>query len=83
MDRPTTSKWALIARLAGVGWLVALMVAGGAFGGYYLDRWLGTGPALTITGTLVGVGVSAAATYRMLAAVARAPDGSPDESGRA
>ncbi len=89
VDRPSTSKRALIARLLGVGWFVALMIAGGAIGGLALDRWLGTGPILTIAGTLAGLAVAVAGMYRMLTAVLGAspppgsPGDSPGQSGRA
>ena len=88
VDGPSTSKRALIARLLGVGWFVALTIAGGAVGGLALDGWLGTGPILTILGTLAGLAVAVAGMYLMLAAVLRGrPQGSPGDqrgqSGRA
>ena len=69
MDGPSRSKRALIARLVGVGWFVALTIAGGAIGGLALDSWLGTSPILTIVGILVGLAVAVTGMYRMIVAV--------------
>ncbi len=57
----------------GVGWFVAITIAGGAIGGLALDGWLGTGPILTVVGVLLGVLVAVAGMYRMLAAVLEGP----------
>jgi F0F1-type ATP synthase assembly protein I len=59
--------------LVGVGWFVALTIAGGAIGGLALDGWLGTGPVLTLVGVLVGLAVAVAGMYRMLMAVLSSP----------
>ena len=59
-------KSALIFRLVGVGWYVAICIAGGAIGGLGLDRWLNTSPLLTILGVLLGVAVAVVGMYRML-----------------
>ena len=67
------TKRALIARLVGVGWFVALTIAGGAIGGLALDGWLGTGPVLTLVGVLVGLAFAVAGMYRMLMAVLSSP----------
>ena len=66
-------KRVLVARLVGVGWFVAITIAGGAIGGLALDGWLGTGPILTVVGVLLGVLVAAVGMYRMLAAVLEGP----------
>ena len=73
MDGPSRSKRALIARLVGVGWFVALTIAGGAIGGLALDTWLGTSPILTIVGILVGLAVAVTGMYRMILAVLSGP----------
>ncbi len=75
MDGPSRSKRALIARLVGVGWFVALTIAGGAIGGLALDAWLGTAPILTIVGILVGLAVAVTGMYRMIVAVLNGPPG--------
>ena len=64
-------KWALVTRLVGVGWFVALTIAGGAIGGLALDAWLGTRPILTIVGVMLGLTVAISGMYRMLVAVLR------------
>ena len=66
-----TRKRAVVARLIGVGWFVALSIAGGALAGLALDNWLGIRPALTIVGVLLGVAVAVAGMYRMLLAIGR------------
>jgi F0F1-type ATP synthase assembly protein I len=48
--------------LSTVGMAMALSIAIGAVGGYYLDRWLGTQPWFA----LVGLGVGIAAAFRNL-----------------
>ena len=55
--------------MVGVGWFVALTIAGGAIGGLALDSWLGTSPILTIVGILVGLAVAVTGMYRMIVAV--------------
>lgn len=67
------TKRTLITRLVGVGWFVALTIAGGAIGGLALDGWLGTGPILTLVGVLVGLAIAVAGMYRMLMAVLSSP----------
>jgi len=66
-----SKKRYLIARLVGVGWFVALLISGGAVGGFFLDEWLGLSPAFTMTGVLVGLGLSVFGMYRMILAILR------------
>ncbi|MDA1189765.1 MAG: AtpZ/AtpI family protein, partial [Chloroflexi bacterium] len=56
-------KSALILRLVGIGWYVAICIAGGAIAGLALDGWLDTGPLLTIIGVLLGVAVAVIGMY--------------------
>jgi hypothetical protein len=56
----------LLGRLMGVGWAVALSIAGGTGGGLWLDSRLGTGPVLTLVGLAVGIVVALAGMIRML-----------------
>jgi ATP synthase protein I len=42
-------------RSAEAAWEAALSVVVGAFLGYYADKWLGTGPVLTIVLLIVGM----------------------------
>ena len=58
-----------VLRLLGIGWYVALLIVGFGYGGYLLDGWLDTGPALTLAGLGIGVTVALVGMYRMLMAV--------------
>ena len=58
-----------VLRLVGIGWYVALCIAGGGFGGLWLDRQLGLGPILTLVGLGVGIALAVVGMYRMLIAV--------------
>ena len=62
-------KVALVLRLVGIGWFVAMCIGGGAVGGLFLDRQLETGPILTLVGLCVGIAVAVLGMYRMLMAV--------------
>lgn len=59
--------------MVGVGWFVALTIAGGAIGGLALDAWLGASPILTIVGILLGLAVAVTGMYRMILAVLSDP----------
>lgn len=39
----------------GLGFEIAIPILLGAYGGYHLDRWLGTGPWLFVVGALLGM----------------------------
>ena len=41
---------ALVLRLLGIGWYVAVCIGGGAYGGFLLDRHFGLSPLLTLLG---------------------------------
>ena len=53
VDEP--SPWRSLAMLASVGITFVVATAGATIGGYFLDRWLGTTPWLTLVGLVVGV----------------------------
>ena len=74
-----TGRMGTVLRLLGIGWYVALCIIGGGIGGIWLDRWLDTGPALTLTGILVGVAAAVVGMYRMLMAVLSAPAASVEQ----
>jgi hypothetical protein len=61
------STLVLMARLTGIGWTVALSIAAGAGGGYWLDKQLDTRPWLTIAGVALGAVVAFTAMIRLLA----------------
>ena len=80
----------LLGRLAGVGWFVALSIAGGAIGGFWVDKWLDTRPIFTLVGLAIGLAVAARGMVTLLRtfggrtanreeAAARVTDGRPDE----
>jgi len=52
-DEP--SPWRSLAMLASVGITFVVATAGATIGGYFLDRWLGSTPWLTLIGLAVGV----------------------------
>ncbi len=66
----------LLGRLAGLGWFIAISIAGGAIGGYYLDRWLDTSPWLTLSGVALGGAVAFTGMIRLLKSIygSRKPD---------
>jgi ATP synthase protein I len=49
------SPWRSLGMLASVGITFVMATAGATIGGYFLDRWLGTTPWLTLIGLAVGV----------------------------
>jgi ATP synthase protein I len=57
-----SSPWRPLLTLAGVGLTFVVATAGGALGGYFADRWLGSTPWFT----LIGLGVGIAAGFREL-----------------
>lgn len=56
------SPWRALAVLASAGIAFVVATAGGAILGYFLDRWLGSSPWLT----LIGLGFGIAAGFREL-----------------
>ena len=51
------SAWKALGELSTVGITLVLSTVIGLAGGYYLDKWLGTGPWLTLIG--LGLGIAA------------------------
>jgi ATP synthase protein I len=49
------SPWRSLGMLASVGITFVVATAGATIGGYFLDRWLGTPPWLTLIELAVGV----------------------------
>ncbi len=52
--------------LLGLGSYVAVCIAGGTVGGYFLDEALGTGKVLTLGGLALGLVAAFYGGYRML-----------------
>ncbi|MFP6594054.1 MAG: AtpZ/AtpI family protein [Dehalococcoidia bacterium] len=63
------STIALLGRLMGVGWAVALSIAGGTGGGFWLDSRFDTAPVLTLVGLALGIVVAFAGMIRILNAM--------------
>ena len=76
----------LLARLMGMGWAVALSIAGGTGLGFWLDSRFDTGPVLTLLGLAVGIVIAFAGMIRILIAMQNGkPDGSdggPEDGDR-
>ncbi len=53
-------------QLLGLGSYIAVCIAGGTIGGYYLDEALGTGRILTLGGLALGLVAAFYGGYRML-----------------
>jgi hypothetical protein len=53
-------------QLLGLGSYVAVCIAGGTIGGFYLDKALETGRILTLTGLALGLAAAFYGGYRML-----------------
>ena len=53
-------------QLLGLGSYIAVCIAGGTIGGYYLDGALGTGKILTLGGLALGLVTAFYGGYRML-----------------
>ena len=49
-----TPLWATALRLTGLGWYVALCIVLGVWGGFQLDKFIGTLPLFMILGTVLG-----------------------------
>ncbi len=56
----------LLARIAGIGWTVAIAIVAGAAAGWWLDRQFGTRPWLTLAGVALGAAVAFTAMIRLL-----------------
>jgi hypothetical protein len=73
-------KWALAARLMGIGWYIGLCVAGGILGGIWVDKKLGTSILFTLVGVVLGTAVALYGTYRMISPLMKEGRGE-DEKG--
>ncbi len=60
---------ATLARLGGIGWFVAISIAAGVLGGYWLDGRFGTRPWLAVVGLTLGAAVAFTGMLRMLRSV--------------
>ena len=58
-----------VLRLVGIGWYVAICIAGGTLGGLWMDSQLDLSPLFTLVGLGVGIALAVVGMYRMLVAV--------------
>jgi F0F1-type ATP synthase assembly protein I len=63
---PEPSTVVLLARMAGIGWYIAISIAGGALLGAWLDRQFGTQPVLLLGGLAVGLVLAFLGMMRLL-----------------
>ena len=75
------SRMATVLQLVGIGWYVGICIAGGSFGGLWLDRKFDTGPLFTLLGLAAGIIVALAGMFRMLMAVLADDAASAESSG--
>ncbi|MDD4874501.1 MAG: AtpZ/AtpI family protein [Dehalococcoidales bacterium] len=59
-------KWQTALRLIGLGWYIAICIAGGTLGGVWLDSKLDTRPIFIITGLFTGLIVAFYGMYKMI-----------------
>jgi ATP synthase protein I len=57
--------------VGGLGFALGALTALGAWAGHYLDRRWGTGPWLTLAGTLLGMGAGFYEVYSVMRRVGR------------
>jgi F0F1-type ATP synthase assembly protein I len=53
-------------QMAGLGWYLAICIAGGIVGGALADSWLNTKPVLTLAGLFVGLATAFYGGYKLL-----------------
>jgi len=61
-----TRRMAIVLRLLGIGWFVALSISGLGYAGYWLDDLFDLGPVLTLLGLGTGITVALVGMFRML-----------------
>jgi ATP synthase protein I len=59
-------RWVAALRLVGVGWYIAICIAGGLWLGLWLDREVNTNPLFTLVGLGFGLLLAFFGVYRML-----------------
>jgi ATP synthase protein I len=71
------SSWKALAELAQVGMTFVVATALGLGAGYWADRWLGSGPWLTLLGLGVGIAAGFVNLFRAVKAAERDQDDQP------
>ncbi len=69
------SAWKALGELSTVGLTLVVATVIGLAGGYYLDRWLGTSPWLTLVGLLFGIVAGFVNLFRAVKRAERDIDG--------
>ena len=70
-DGEESSAWKGLAELSAIGMTLVVATVVGLAGGYFLDRWLGTSPFLTIGGLLLGIVAGFVNLFRSVKAAER------------
>jgi ATP synthase protein I len=68
---PSPTVLGMVGALSGMGFTIAIPIAAGAIGGYYLDGYLHTKPLFILLGLLLGLIVGIFGAYRLYKAVFR------------
>jgi F0F1-type ATP synthase assembly protein I len=63
---PLIDRFPAAIQLTGLGWYLAVCIAGGIVGGALADSWLDTKPVLTLAGLFIGLGSAFYGGYKLL-----------------
>lgn len=66
---PSGSPWSKAGHLINLVYSFPVTVMVGGIGGWFLDRWLGTSPWLTVTGFVLGLGAGFSILFRTVKAL--------------
>jgi len=69
----------LIGQLSTVGFAFVLAIVIGFAGGYFLDKWLGTRPWLSLLGFVLGLAAGIVNVYRIMQLASKPPAETPRE----
>ncbi len=68
---PSPTVLGMVGALSGMGFTIAIPIAAGTIGGYYLDGFLHTKPLFILLGLLLGLIMGVFGAYRLYKAVFR------------
>ena len=71
------SPWRALGGLASAGMAFVVATAGGSLVGYFLDRWLGSSPWLTLIGLGLGIVAGFRELFRLIKASEREGQNGP------
>jgi ATP synthase protein I len=69
------NAWKALGELSSIGLALVVATVLGLAGGYYLDRWLGTSPWLTLIGLVLGIVAGFVNLFRSVKRAERNDDG--------